>query len=74
MNPYLAAMSQPIQVPPIQPPPIPARRLFQIPDAYGSPTPGNLNTDLPQRSGTATGTTWAVAEQSGNTASQRRLV
>jgi len=39
-NPYLAAASLQVQAPPIQPPPIPARRLFQLPDAFGSPVPG----------------------------------
>jgi hypothetical protein len=41
-NPYLAANSLPVQPPPIMPPPIPTRRLFQVPDAYGSPLPPSL--------------------------------
>jgi hypothetical protein len=40
-NPYLSAVSLAVGVPPVQPPPIPTRRLFQIPDAYGSPVPYN---------------------------------
>jgi hypothetical protein len=49
-NPYLAAASlpvgsiYPIQAPPIMPPPIPPRRLFQLPDAFGSPVPGLVET------------------------------
>jgi hypothetical protein len=39
-NPYLSGASLLTQAPPIQPPPIPTRRLFQVPDAYGSPVPG----------------------------------
>jgi hypothetical protein len=40
-NPYISTVSLAVQAPPIQPPPIPARRLFQLPDAYGSPVPYN---------------------------------